>query len=38
MSLDETDPLAQRVDSLGTVQVFNLVEPRTFILSNTFKF
>ncbi|WP_175414786.1 TonB-dependent receptor plug domain-containing protein [Nibricoccus aquaticus] len=36
--LDDDDPLAQRVDSSGIVQVYNLVEPRTFVLTNSFSF
>lgn len=35
---DDRDRLPQRVDSAGTVQVFNQVEPRTFVLTNTISF
>jgi len=35
---DDQTRLAQRVDSAGVVQVFNVVEPRTFVLTNTLSF
>ncbi|OAM88456.1 hypothetical protein AW736_16585 [Termitidicoccus mucosus] len=35
---DNQDRLAQRVDSAGVVQVYNLVAPRTLAVTNTFEF